>query len=222
MPIVDVTNQRFGRLVVLKFAGLEPTSNPKKHRATFLCQCDCGKTTIVSSMNLRIGGTKSCGCIRKEATQQRSRRYKEIEVVHINGKRKATPEYTAWASMKHRCYGPNNDRYKHYGGRGIQVCERWHKFENFLADMGRKPSPSHSLDRINVDDHYGPLNCRWATPDEQRANKRKRTQLENFSDIELLTEIKRRNLIYGLPVTPDGPVPDVAPVVPRVVDASET
>jgi hypothetical protein len=74
--------------------------------------------------------------------------------------------------MKNRMR-PTHDSFKYYGGRGIKVCERWLRYENFLADMGRKPSPIHSIDRIDADGHYEPGNCRWATPAEQTKNRRR-------------------------------------------------
>ena len=87
-----------------------------------------------------------------------------------------TIEYWAWASMKRRCNNPHARGYPDYGGRGIQVCERWNRYENFLADMGRKPSPAHSLDRIDVDGNYQPSNCRWATKNQQASNTRKKNR----------------------------------------------
>ncbi|HFJ9368552.1 hypothetical protein [Bacillus pacificus] len=88
--------------------------------------------------------------------------------------RKTSPEYNSWHHMKQRCLNPNNDRYKDYGGRGITVCERWLNFENFLEDMGEKPSPEHSLDRIDVNGNYEPSNCKWSDKYEQVDNQRMR------------------------------------------------
>lgn len=85
---------------------------------------------------------------------------------------KRTPEYDAWIGMKRRCNNPNSSRYKDYGGRGITVCERWMVVENFLTDMGERPTIEHSLDRKNNEGNYEPSNCRWATHEEQNQNQR--------------------------------------------------
>ena len=100
----------------------------------------------------------------------------------VNGRR--PPEYAAWLSMRRRCDWPKWHDFARYGGRGISVCERWGSFENFYADMGPRPSPSHSLDRINNDGNYEPSNCRWATKVEQAVNRRT-TRLVNV-DGEML------------------------------------
>ena len=95
-----------------------------------------------------------------------------------------TPEYKAWFNMKDRCFNPNTKGYPNWGGRGITVCDRWLDFENFLADMGTKPSPKHSLDRIDNDGDYCPDNCRWSTKAEQENNKRT-NRLITIDDVTL-------------------------------------
>ena len=152
--IVDLTGQRFGRLVVI-----EKTDQRSGRHIIWKCKCDCGKETFINSGNLRRGNTTSCGCLQKERVTTHGKRYSE--------------EYRSWNMMKDRCYNPNNKSYKDYGGRGITVCDRWKdSFENFLEDMGPKPSSKHSIDRINNDKKYEPNNCKWATQTEQNRNKR--------------------------------------------------
>lgn len=151
--------QRFSRLLVIKKA---PSKGKNSH---WQCRCDCGSTTVVSRPNLRVGHTRSCGCI---GTEQPS------HLIHgMHGK----PEYQAWNSMHTRCTNPKNKGYHRYGGRGITVCERWLKFENFLADMGMRPSPDHSLERKDNDGPYAPDNCKWATRKEQARNTRQNVWL---------------------------------------------
>lgn len=155
----DLTGSKFHRLTVI-----ERVAQDGKGPVKWLCRCNCGKEIVVESYQLTTGGTKSCGCLRVENFVGMSTKH---------GMRKA-PEYNSWDAMIQRCCNPNTKRYHYYGGRGITVCERWrNSFENFYADMGPKPTPKHSIDRINNDGNYEPGNCRWATQSEQNFNTRR-------------------------------------------------
>lgn len=153
---------KYGRLQIIKSIKSFQVS-PNKKRTVYLCQCDCGKQTIVLTYHLKSGHTSSCGCLHKEKFNN----YKHGLKHH--------PLYHTWTDMKQRCLNPNNKRYCDYGGRGITVHDRWRAengFVNFLQDMGERPE-GKTLDRINNDGNYEPSNCRWATIQEQNLNTRR-------------------------------------------------
>ena len=153
--------ERFGKLVIVKEL---PSS--RGHRDV-LCQCDCGCLKVVKYYHLKDSKTTSCGCNRPSKIAAARTKHGD------NRRGKTTKEYRTWQSMWARCTLPSQSSYKYYGEIGVSVCDRWKLFNNFLADIGRAPSPAHSIDRINPFGNYEPTNCRWASSSEQSANKRK-------------------------------------------------
>jgi hypothetical protein len=155
----DLTDRRFGALVAKSY----------KYPRKWLCQCDCGNLVEVFTDNLTRGHTRSCGCKKGEMTADALTRHGKAD----------SKVYNCWRNMKNRCYNSQSKDYPEYGGRGINVCDRWlESFANFYADMGDPPTPHHSIDRKDVDGDYFPANCRWVTPDTQ-ANKGTFTKAKN-------------------------------------------
>jgi len=157
--IIDITGRRFGRLYILGQNGRD-----NQNVILWKCRCDCGNEITTRGSALRASISKSCGCFHRD----RLTTHGESETTA----KKATVEHQTWNRMLGRCYNPNYTGYQYYGGRGIKVCERWRKYEKFLADMGRRPE-GMSLDRYpDNNGNYEPRNCRWATPKQQSANRR--------------------------------------------------
>jgi hypothetical protein len=149
------TDIRFGRLLAIRRIGKDRNRN-----AIWLCRCDCGNEASVMARELKSGRTKSCGCFRAEIGKR----------VAIHGQ-SGTKTYKIWKGMHNRCTNEKQAGWENYGGRGIEICERWLDFSNFVSDMGEAPE-GHSIDRIDCNGNYEPGNCRWATAHQQAANKR--------------------------------------------------
>lgn len=152
---------QYGRWTVLGEAARQASA---PHNRRVLVHCECGTQGERRLSHLTSGASTSCGCASREKA-----------TVHGEAGNGRSPEYNAWVSLVQRCTNPNNPRWKDYGGRGVTVCQAWREsFETFLADMGKRPSPNHSIDRIDNDGDYEPANCRWATPDQQALTRRPR------------------------------------------------
>jgi hypothetical protein len=166
---LDLTGQKFHRLTVISFAGLDGRRNSQ-----WLCRCDCGIKKVFRGSYLARGRQKSCGCIVCER--------KPGSISHL-------PELHIYCGMLDRCRNPNYPGFADYGGRGLKVCARWREsFRNFLEDMGHRPSPGHTVERINNDGNYCPENCRWATAKEQANNRRDNVRLTFRGETKTLKE----------------------------------
>jgi len=166
-----------------------PMADPSETRLTvigpgtrhgyLLCQCRCGNRRQVRADHIRTGVTRSCGCLMTESRFGRRRTHG----------RYGTPENRAWRNMLNRCHNPGSPDYARYGGRGIFVCNRWRRsFAAFLADMGERPGPAYSLDRIDNDRGYEPGNVRWATRVQQARNKRTNVVLSHDGQSRTVAE----------------------------------
>lgn len=162
---------RFGRLIVVG-SEIRAHANGSKRRF-YICRCECGGLALAPASSLRTGNTTTCGCLQREKAASRLRTHGESGAA---GRR--TAEYAVWAGMLNRCRSSASKQFSDYGGRGISVCDRWSDFANFLADMGRRPSSNHTIERQNNDRGYEPGNCVWATKVEQARNKRSNVMVE--------------------------------------------
>lgn len=176
---------KYNYLTVIKESNKIKTSGGNSKRR-LLCSCECGIIKDYDWQSVINGNIKSCGCYSRKIA---SNRMKIMNNIHGQFN---TPEYNSWQSMKKRCLNKTHKAYNDYGGRGITVCKRWiESFENFLNDMGSKPSKSHSLDRINNNDGYYKENCRWATQKQQCQNQRTNRNIEFEGKIKCISEWAR-------------------------------
>jgi hypothetical protein len=181
-PHLDYSGKRFGKLIVLRLHE-KRTKNCKTY---WVCRCECGSEKEISQRRLSNGSATDCGCVAVEKKKNRREISKSDGVYHYL--------YSTWLSMKGRCYTKSNKAYKHYGGRGIEVCESWrNSFAQFKNDMGERPSSLHSIERIDNNGNYEPSNCRWATTKEQSRNT-SRTIRVLVGDAEMVFADAIRNL----------------------------
>lgn len=177
--MIDLTGQRFGRLIAKTYL-----KNEKKWH----CICDCGKTNGVRSDHLRQKKIQSCGCLLKEANTKHGMA--------------ESPEYVIWCAIIQRCFNKNNRKYSLYGSRGITMSESWrNSFLDFYADMGPKPGPQYSIDRINVNGNYEAGNCRWATNKEQCLNTRRNIRVTHVGKSLTVDEWSSKTGIHRNTIT---------------------
>jgi len=198
----DLSGNTYGRLTVIKQA-----ARVKPKKTYWECVCACGNLYVTRADALKSGQTQSCGCYQKEQSAKSGKKGKHYSC--------NTPEYKVWAGAVQRVTNSNYAHWDRYGGRGISMCKEWlHSPEQFIKDMGKRPSVNHSIDRINNDGNYEPSNCRWATKSEQMKNRHHRdiSGMKNhnakMSDIQvmmarvkyLFTGINQANLAikYGI------------------------
>lgn len=159
----DIIGEKFGILTVKEYIPGINRKGQNEVKPKCVCVCECGRERIVMATHLRSGHTRGCGFCLKKGLQHKK--------THNQSK---SLTYKSWVSMKTRCHNPEAKNYSEYGGAGIVVCEKWlFSFQNFLSDMGERPTAKHTIDRYpNMKGIYELGNCRWATPKEQQQNRR--------------------------------------------------
>lgn len=186
IAIEDHIGKEYGRLTILESAG----SRSGVGRLV-KCRCSCGKILPRVFYQLLSGVTKSCGCLNVEQLKQLAKKHG----------RSGDPEYLIWKGVRSRCRIKSATGYYRYGGRGLYVCKPWNKYENFIEDMGPRPSAKHSIERRNNNIGYRPSNCYWATDAEQRANKEHTIRIKIGKSVRTLRQWAdyyntRRSVVY--------------------------
>lgn len=158
---IKLIGRRIGRLYVVAEGPMMRVGRDRYERS-WCCRCDCGSDRVIRQSSLTSRRpTQSCGCLHLDSVRAKGPRKHDCDL------------YSTWAGIKTRCFNPNCENYKYYGAIGIRMCERWaSSYDNFRSDVGGRPSPQHSLDRINPFGDYEPNNVRWATAAVQRMNRR--------------------------------------------------
>lgn len=173
---INLEGRVVGRWTVGKFVGKDKHSN-----TLWDCVCACGVRKTVNGMTLRNGGSLSCGCLQREVAGTQKNNLSH----GMSGSR----TYSSWENMKTRATNPNYKQRADYAGRGITLCDRWLKFENFLADMGERPEGT-TIERIDNDGNYEPGNCKWATKHEQSMNTRSNVSISGHTIEKIMEELE--------------------------------
>jgi hypothetical protein len=179
----DLTGNVYGRLTVLQYHHTD-----ERGRAFWLCRCECGNEHIAMTALLCDDRVKSCGCLLKDSFFVNNPKQHGLA---------GTPEYRSWNAVKFRCYNEKSSDYADYGAKGITMYEPWKdSFLRFLEDVGHRPSPIHTLDRIENSKGYYPGNVRWATPEEQATNRRTTVMVEYKGELMSISQLSRKTGIH--------------------------
>jgi hypothetical protein len=186
--MIDLTGERYGRLVVVEFDRLQ------KHKTYWKCVCDCGMTVIATGNNLRSGNTKSCGCLHRETVRETGK----SNATHSESHSNRTRLYTIWCGMRQRCNNPNKEAFKHYGGKGVTVCPEWEKYSEFKKwALANGYADNLCIDRIDSNGNYAPDNCRWITASENTARANKNHTSRKVIRGEGLSKVSQPQRIEG-------------------------